>query len=232
MKQLSIILPTYNERYNVIKIIELISSELQDIDYQIIIVDDDSPDQTGDAVRSSFEHNKNIQVFVRKGERGLATAILHGIQRAQGEKILVMDADFNHDPKEVLKMYLLSRDYDIVIGSRFVKGGGMADKKRYWLSLWYNTFLKLLLNSKIRDNLCGFFIISGEKLSCLKLERIFRGYGEYFIRLLYSLQKNGTSFLEVPAFYNLRPYGKSKSRFLNMLWEYTITAVSLRLKLM
>lgn len=229
-KALSIILPTYNERENIIGIIKLISQELKDIDYQVIVVDDDSPDGTGDAVRELFENNPAIEVFIRKGLRGLASAILYGINRAQGEKILVMDTDFNHDPRIIPKMYLLSKDYDIVIGSRFVPGGGMEDKKRYYFSFLYNIFLGILLNSKVRDNLCGYFMVSKKKLEKLNLEDIFCGYGEYFIRLLFYLQKKGCSFLEIPVFYRLRPYGQSKSRFLSMLWHYSVAAIKLRFK--
>lgn len=227
-KALSIILPTYNERENIIQIIKLISLELKDIPHEIIVVDDDSPDGTGDSVKELSRDNPNIELFIRKGQRGLATAILYGIKKAEGEKILVMDTDFNHDPRIIPRMYSLSKDYDIVIGSRFIPGGGMEDKKRYLFSLLYNIFLGILLNSKVKDNLCGYFIVSREKLEGFKLEDIFYGYGEYFIRLIYHLQKEGCKLLEVPVFYKLRPYGQSKSRFLNMLCDYTVTAMRLR----
>lgn len=227
-KELSIILPTYNERDNIIRIIELINSELEGICYQIIVVDDNSPDGTGYAVKQSFENNPNIEVFIREGERGLATAILYGIRKAIGDKILVMDTDFNHDPNIIPIMLKKSNDYDLVIGSRFVKGGGMEDRKRYYYSLIFNKFIQIIINSKIRDNLCGYFLTSREIIQGLNLDKIFYGYGDYFMRLVFYLQKLNCSFIEIPVFYKLRSYGESKSRFLDMLYSYTVAAVRLK----
>jgi dolichol-phosphate mannosyltransferase len=154
-------------------------------------------------------------------ERGLATAIKFGILNSSGEVIVVMDTDFNHEPHMIPQMVKFLEYYDLVTGSRFVMGGGMEDRRRYYYSLYYNVFVRMLLRLQVQDNLSGFYAIRREKLMPLNLAGIFQGYGEYFIRLLYSARRRGYRMLEVPVFYILRRHGQSKSRFLSMLRDYT-----------
>jgi dolichol-phosphate mannosyltransferase len=165
---------------------------------------------------------------VRTQERGLATAIQHGIIHATGDNIVVMDTDFNHDPAILPRMVQLLAYYDLVIGSRYVVGGGMEDRKRYVYSLIYNTFVKIVLWHKIQDNLSGFFAIRRSALMPLDLTAIFRGYGEYFIRLNYAVLHRGYTVLEIPVFYKLRPHGSSKSNFGKMVRDYTLCALQTR----
>jgi len=232
--KISVILPTYNERGNIVPLIEELKVNLAllpEFDYELVVVDDDSPDGTGELVREKYGHDPRVKLFIRKGERGLATAIKHGILHSDGDIIVVMDTDFNHDPKMLPQMVKFLEYYDIIIGSRFTMGGGMEDKWRYRASFLYNLFLRGLLRTQIQDNLSGFFSIRREKLLQMDLDGIFRGYGEYFMRLLFLAWRKGYKMLEVPVFYQLRRHGKSKSRFLSMLRDYTITAFKLRLGL-
>jgi len=229
----SVILPTYNERGNIVPLIETIQRELgaADVSYEIIVVDDDSPDGTALAVRERFGDDLHVRLCVRTEEHGLASAIAHGIRRAEGDVIAVMDTDFNHDPALLPRMVRFLDYYDIIIGSRFTMGGGMEERWRYLASFFYNFFVRVILRTQIQDNLCGFFTIRRQKLLALDIDRIFQGYGEYFMHLLFLAWKMGYDMLEIPVFYRARLYGQSKSRFFRMLWGYSLAALKIRLGL-
>jgi len=229
----SVILPTYNERGNIVPLIEAIQEELgrANISYEVLVVDDNSPDGTAQAVRERFADDPRVRLFVRTEERGLATAIAYGLRRAEGDCVAVMDTDFNHDPAMLPQMVKFLEYYDLIIGSRFVMGGGMDEQWRYYASFLFNFFVRLILRTQIQDNLCGFFTMRRDKLLSMDVERIFRGYGEYFMHLLFLAWKKGYTMLEVPTFYKLRRHGKSKSRFFHMLWSYTLAAIKIRLGL-
>jgi len=227
----SIVLPTYNERDNILELIESIQGYVEPIglDYELVVVDDSSPDGTADVVREKFADNAQIKVMVRT-ERGLATAIKHGILHSTGEIIVVMDTDFNHDPKMIPQMVQFLEYYDIIIGSRFVMAGGMEDRTRYYFSFIYNLFIRLLFQTQVQDNLSGFFSIYREKLMEMDLDRIFYWYGDYFIRLLITAWRKKYAMLEIPVFYRLRMHGHSKTQAVNVLWQYTRSVLRLRLR--
>ena len=228
---ISVILPTYCERDNIENLISAIETSLLPIgrEIEILAVDDNSPDGTAEAVRAHpARPGGQVRSFVRTQERGLATAIRYGIQQSSGDKIVVMDTDFNHSPSNIPQMVELLVEYDLVIGSRFVTGGGMEDRKRYTFSLVYNWFIQLVLRHGIHDSLSGFFAVRRQALFSLDLDGIFRGYGEYFIRLTYNACRRKLKIVEVPVFYTLRQHGFSKSRFGSMLRDYTLTALTLR----
>ena len=230
--QASIILPTYNESGNIIELVEILRDTLakKKISGEIIIVDDNSPDKTGVLAQKYFSHIPEVRVLIRKKIRGLATAIRHGIESAVGEVIVVMDTDFNHNPNLVPKLIDKCSKYDFVIGSRFVKGGGMADKTREKLSYLFNLLIRLILSNPIHDNLSGFFAIRRSRLEELNWDKIFYGYGDFFIRLIYFAKLQDCSFFEVPSFYNHRVYGESKSQFFQMFKDYLNSTLSLRFR--
>ena len=227
----SVILPTYDERDNIVPLVQAIQRELGDagIAYELLIVDDSSPDGTAQVVRDHFGNDERVRLFVRTEDRGLARAIVYGINRAQGDTVAIMDTDFNHDPAMLPQMVKFLEYYDIIIGSRFTMGGGMEDRWRYLGSFMFNFFVRVILRTQIQDNLCGFFTIRRDKLLNMDVERIFDGYGEYFMHLLFLAWRKRYTILEVPVFYIKRPHGKSKSRFLNMLVNYSWTALQVRL---
>ncbi len=227
----SIVLPTYNECKNIADLIDAIEAEVSPLGphLQIVVVDDNSPDGTAEVVQQRIQKpgQAHINLYVRTEECGLASAIKYGLQRSQGDVVVVMDTDFNHDPKMIPQMIDLLKYYDLVIGSRFVMGGGMEEELRYKFSFLYNLFIRVTIRTQIQDNLSGFFAMRRDKLMALDLDRIFRGYGEYFIRLLYVAWRQHYKMLEVPVFYVLRRHGQSKSRFLNMLRDYTLCVLGL-----
>jgi dolichol-phosphate mannosyltransferase len=227
---ISVVLPTYCECGNIRPLIEAIQNNLAPLSWQIeiIVVDDASPDGTAEVVRSTPTlPGVTLQCLVREQERGLASAIKYGILHCSGERVLVMDTDFNHSPDNLRAMAETLDTCDMVIGSRFVKGGGMEDGFRYFSSLLFNLFIRVLLFTPIHDNLCGFFAMKRQTLQNFDLNYIFRGYGEYFIRLVALARRAHLSICEIPVFYTLRKSGESKSHFGSMLRDYTRTTVAL-----
>ena len=170
----------------------------------------------------------NFRVTIRKKERGLATAIRKGLEMAVGEVLVVMDTDFNHEPKLVPKLVEKCSKYDFVIGSRYIRGGGMANKTRERLSYLFNVLVRVMLGSPVHDNLSGFFAMKRLELEKLDFDKIFWGYGEYFIRLIYLAKKQGNTFSELPTFYKDREYGDSKSQFFVMFKDYLSSTINLR----
>lgn len=226
----SVILPTYDEAGNIVKLVEAIQQELdlRRIPHEIIVVDDDSPDQTGILAQKYFSKVPNVRVIIRKKERGLATAIRRGIEAAVGEVIVVMDTDFNHEPKLVPRLVEKCKNYDFVVGSRYIKGGGMANKTRERLSHLFNILVRIIASNPVHDNLSGFFAIRRAELEKLPFDKIFFGYGDYFIRLIYLAKEQGNTFAELPSFYKDREYGASKSKFLEMFRDYLLATLAIR----
>jgi len=227
----SVILPTFDERDNIALLVDAIQNQLDRacLSYEIIVVDDDSPDGTAAVVRDQFGDDDRVRLHVRTEDRGLARSIAHGIRHATADNVAVMDTDFNHDPAMLPQMVRFLEYYDIIIGSRFTVGGGMDEQWRYNGSFVFNFFIRLILHTQIQDNLSGFFTIRREHLLRMDLDRICQGYGEYFMHLLFTAWRMRLSILEVPVHYVKRLHGQSKSRFLRMLWSYSWTAIRVRL---
>jgi len=195
------------------------------------VVDDNSPDGTADVVRAYFATDARVKLFVRVHERGLASAIRYGIDHSDGEILVFMDTDFNHDPVIIPQMIKFLEYYDLIIGSRFVMAGGMEDKFRQFSSRLYNLWIRVLFNTPVHDNLSGFFSIYRAKLVSMDLDQIYYGYGDYFIRLLMVANKRGYNMLEIPVFYRLRMHGHSKTQFVSILKQYSYALLMLRFKL-
>ncbi|MEM7028089.1 MAG: glycosyltransferase [Chloroflexota bacterium] len=229
----SIVLPTYNERDNIVELIEAIHQTLdaEPFDYEMVIVDDNSPDDTGGAVRERYGKDERVALFVRTAEKGLATAIRHGIEKASGDVIVCMDTDFNHDPKMIPQMVEFLKYYDMVIGSRFVMRGGMEDRFRQYASMIYNLGIRIIFQTPVHENLSGFFAMRRKDLLQLDLDAIFYGFGDYFIRLIMLAWQQNYDMLEVPVFYRLRLHGHSKNQFISTFIEYTQALIALRIKL-
>jgi dolichol-phosphate mannosyltransferase len=224
-------LPTYNERTNIVALIQAILEALADLPLkvQVIVVDDNSPDGTAEAIREAFGVSEAVRLIVREEERGLATAIAKGISMADTELIGVMDTDFNHHPRYLLEMIRKVNGADLVIGSRYLPGGGMRTSRfRYWGSWFFNVFIRWGLGSPIKDNLSGFLV--GKRALFLRLRNkpIYFGYGDYAIRLIYHALREGFVLREVPVVYEFRLGGESKTQFSKQLINYTRAVLALR----
>jgi dolichol-phosphate mannosyltransferase len=196
---------------------------------QIIVVDDNSPDGTGDLIEKRFSSRSEVTLLSRKKERGLATAIAAGINLAGTNLVAVMDTDFNHHPKDLPRLLAKMSEADIVIGSRYVPGGGMKTSRlRYWGSWCFNVFIRLILGSPIKDNLSGFLVLKKGVVNRLKDKPIFYGYGDYCIRLIHFARKSGFVIREVPVVYEFRLGGESKTHFVKYLVDYIKATLALR----
>ncbi len=140
-----------------------------------------------------------------------------------------MDADFNHPPELIPKLIDNLKNNDLVIASRFIKGGGMEDRIRYIFTYIFNLFLKYILGFPTMDNMSGFYAIKKEKLNKLPLKEIYQGYGEYHLRLVWYAKKINFKIKEIPVFYQNRKYGKSKSNLIKMFFKYLYLALKLKL---
>lgn len=245
--EISIVLPTFNERDNIVDLIEAIRQEVDPLDlkYEILVMDDKSPDGTAEVLRIQYglspsaDHGESaamggnclIRLHVRRTDKGLAHSIRDGLERAAGQTLIVMDTDFNHNPGMIPQMIDLLRYYDLIIGSRYIMGGGMEDTWRYRSSLLYNMFIRLLFLTQIQDHLSGYFAVRRQRLFELEplFAQIFYGYGDYFIRLLMMAWRNHWSLLEIPVFYDLRRHGESKTGLWRVFREYTVAVLRLRL---
>lgn len=229
MTNLSIVLPTYNEKDNIIDLINKIKDVVKNHSHEIIVVDDNSPDDTFEVCKKYFIDDENIKMILRKANHGLAYSIREGIENAKGEYVVIMDTDFTHDPDLIKQMLNMNTKYNIISGSRFCKGGSMESTMHSILSRVYNKMIKFILQTKIEDNLGGFFCIKHKNLMQLPFEKIFYGYGDYYFRLLYFAKQKNFSIVEIPARYTTRTRGKSKSKFFQMAYKYFVEVIKLKI---
>ena len=230
-KKYSLILPCYNEYKNLRLLIPLIFKCFSKSNYQIIIVDDNSEDLTIKKLKTKFRPNKKIKYILRKKNPSLGLSIKEGIKKSDGNVIIVMDTDFNHSPKDLKKMINLYdlNDYDLICGSRFLKGGFSTTYFRHYCSKIFNLFVNLITRGKISDNMSGFFIIKKSFLNNM-LDKIFYGYGDFYIRLLFYMQKKNLKIRETPVRYAPRKFGQSKTKFVKILFLYSFETAKLIFK--
>lgn len=230
----SVILPTYNERGNIVVLLHNIIRVLSKTKkaFELLVVDDNSSDGTAGAIAKAFGRNTHIRVWVRKAQRGLATAIWFGISRARGEYVVVMDTDLSHSPDVIPRMLAEAITHTLVSGSRYIRGGGMENRKRYWLSMMFNIYLRVLFGIPLTDFLSGYLCMKTDAIRKLvkQYPDIFCGYGDYFMRLISAVAKERGTFFEIPVYYRNRPYGVSKSKFIPMFFSYTKSSLRLRAK--
>lgn len=220
-----------NELENLKELINDINKICEKFTIEIIIIDDNSSDGTD----AYFNGNKsNSTKYIKRViNNSLGASVLEGLNNAKYENIIVMDSDYNHDPKDIIKFFdfIINNNYELISGSRFVKGGFGNNYFRHFSSKIYSLGLSLLLNIDLKDFLSGFFLIKKNVFMSLNnKEKIFYGYGEYYIRLLYSLKKNGRDIKEIPVVYGIRKFGTSKSNFFKMLFSYFYHAIKFKKK--
>lgn len=212
-----VVIPTYNEAENVPKLIgELFALGIPNL--SILIVDDNSPDGTGEiAEEIASRHPDAVHVIKRPGKMGLGTAYITGFRYAldHGARYIIqMDADFSHSPSYIPIMLEKIREYDVVIGSRYVPGGRVDEHwglNRAFLSWWANSvYVPLILGMKIRDATSGFRCYRREFLEAIDLSQI-RSNGYVFqVEMAYLCEKLGFRVVEIPIYFEDRRIGKSK----------------------
>jgi dolichol-phosphate mannosyltransferase len=230
--KISVILPTYNERENIVPLIESLSGvfEGEGLDYQVVVVDDNSPDGTAQAVREKYPDTEKVKLILRNGQRGLATAVKRGIEESSGEVIVLMDVDFSHNPGDLPALLSNIGKYDLVNGSRYLKFGGFRGRSTARIfSMAINCFLRFVLGLKTSDNTNGFLVVKRSLLAGWELDRIFYGYGDFHFRLLYNAFQCNAAVEEVPVIYRPRCKGQTKTRCISDGWGYVLSALKIRL---
>jgi dolichol-phosphate mannosyltransferase len=221
----SVILPCFNERRGITKLIEAVHEELHFIPHEILVVDDNSPDGTFQFVEA--QNYPYVRVFLRTSDYSLAKSIRKGLEEAKGNMLVVMDSDFNHQPHYLPLMIRNLEFFDCVSGSRFVYGGKMVPRWRHISSWIFNIWVRLLTRKYVTDSLYGFFAIRKDVLDKLDFDKIFWGYGDYCIRLMFYLQKLEVSILQFPAKHGERITGIGNRRFGRVLLQYTKATLQL-----
>lgn len=211
-----IVLPTYNESENLPRLVEAIFS-LPVEGISLLVVDDDSPDGTGQiADQLSEQYPGRLSVMHRKGKQGLASAYIRGFQHAlqlDVDAIGMMDSDFSHAPEKLPEMIAALEDADLVIGSRYVPGGSVDRHWPFWrkaLSAWGNFYARTILGLKVRDATTGYRLWRKEKLQVFPLERVLSSGYVFLVELVYIATKLGYRIAEVPIYFADRKWGKSK----------------------
>lgn len=212
-----IVLPTYNEADNIRDMVEtLLGLGLDDL--HLLIVDDNSPDGTGKiADELVAAHPSQVEVVHRAGKEGLGKAYLAGFAHAlaRGAGVIVqMDADFSHSPTYVPTMIAKLADYDVVVGSRYVRGGSVDEKWQYgrWLLSWFanSIYTRIILNCRTRDLTAGFKAWRRDTLLGLDLDRVKSNGYVFQVEMAYLAEHLGYRVLEVPIFFEERRLGTSK----------------------
>jgi dolichol-phosphate mannosyltransferase len=213
-----VVIPTYNEADN----LPLITAELfsQDIaDLQILIIDDASPDGTGQVANklAQEQYPGRLHVIHRQGKLGLGTAYVTGFKKAMelgADFIIQMDADFSHSPTYLPQMLEKIKDYDVVVGSRYVSGGQLDERWSWWrwlLSWWANAiWSRLILNVRTKDATAGFKCWRRSALQRIGLERITSNGYVFQVEMAYVSEKLGFRILEIPIYFEDRRIGQSK----------------------
>lgn len=228
-KNISVILPTYNEEEGISRIINDIRVILKGKNYEIVVVDDDSKDNTPKIIDS---YNKeDITALHRHHKKGILSAIKDGTKAARGSIIVIMDADYSHPPKKVLEMLSYVDKYDIVSCSRFIDGGGIQAPfiQKYSTILLNRTLRLLLFDLGVSDFTGGFHAMKKDKFMDLNL-KYDAIWGEFDMELFYRAKKKGYKIKEIPFIYKYREEGKSKSEnYLKYAYYYWKMALKLRL---
>ena len=210
-----IIIPTYNEKENIENIILKIFSLEKSFD--ILVIDDDSPDETADIVKKLQKkyHNK-LHIQERNEKLGLGTAYIHGFKWALNRKydfIFEMDADFSHNPYDLIKLYKTALNgADLVIGSRYVNGVNIVNwpMSRLLMSFFASKYVKLITGMPIHDSTAGFKCYKRNVLETINLKKIqFIGYA-FQIEMKFKTWKYGFKIVELPVIFTDRTKGSSK----------------------
>jgi len=209
-----VVLPTYNEVENIVQLVP----QLLALPYalRVLVVDDNSPDGTGAlADRLAAAQPERVGVIHRAGKLGLGTAYVAGFKGALAlgaGAVLTMDADFSHHPSHIPAMVAQLGSFDLVIGSRYVRGGRAVDSPpaRRALSRTANAIAHLALNLRARDVTAGFRLYRRAVLESLPLDHIFSSGYSFLIELLYLVERRGWRVAEVPIQFRDRTLGTSK----------------------
>lgn len=232
-----VIIPTYNEKENIENIIRKVFS--LEKKFNILIVEDNSPDGTADIVKSLMKQfPERLFIEERKGKLGLGTAYIHGFRWALERNydfIFEMDADFSHNPDDLLRLYdaVKNKGGDLAIGSRYITGVNVVNwpMGRVLMSYYASAYVRFITGMKVRDTTAGFKCYSSRVLRAIDFEKIrFTGYA-FQIEMKFTAWKLGFTIIEVPIIFTDRTQGSSKMSK-GIFKEAILGVISLRLRSM
>ena len=233
--QTCVIIPTYNEKDNISDLVHQILA--LPVEAHVIIVDDNSPDGTGQVADALAGQNDKVSVIHRPGKLGLGTAYIAGFKQGLSdgaERLITMDADFSHDPAYIPALVALAEQYQITIGSRYIPEGGVRnwDIRRRVLSWTANNFARSALNLKAHDCTAGFRCYHREVLQSIELDQIFSNGYSFLVEMIFKCQRQGFTMGEIPIIFVNRTRGSSKISQREIYKAiYTVTRLALsRLK--
>ena len=236
-KEVSIILPTYNEEKNIKKLVEELRKEFKKIEYEIVILDDNSKDKTPEII-DKLAKKGDVLAIHRYGKKGYFSAYQDAIFMANGEYVLTMDSDLSHPPK-IARGFLNHKDnFDIVSGSRYMKGAGMvAPFSRKYGSSFLNKICAAVIGLRLTDIAGDFHLIRKDKFMELEF-RYAPVFGEFDFELLHRAVQKGFKIKEIPFVYKFREEGESAMgsgandalKLVKFAWAYFKMALKLRFK--
>jgi glycosyltransferase involved in cell wall biosynthesis len=208
-----VIIPTYNEKDNISELVKQILA--LPVNAQVIVVDDNSPDGTGQIAHQLAAQNPRVSVIHRAGKLGLGTAYIAGFKKGLAEgadRLITMDADFSHDPAYIPALVALADHYHITIGSRYIPQGGVVnwEWQRRFLSWGANAFARAVLGLKANDCTAGFRCYHREVLLNIDLDKIFSNGYSFLVEMLFKCQRQGYQVGEIPITFANRERGQSK----------------------
>ena len=224
MPQLSIVVPTFNEAGNVAELRDRVSAALPGVDWELIFVDDDSPDGTTERLVELAQQDRRVRCMLRIGRRGLSSACVEGLLAASAPFVAVIDADLQHDETKLPLMLELLQDpeIDVVVGSRYAGSGSVEgwDRSRLSMSRMATRLARLVLHADLKDPMSGFFMIRREVLlRCVRAG--VSGVGFKILLDLFATSPTPLRFREVPYTFRSRHSGESKLDT-NVAWEYVV----------
>jgi len=210
-----VIIPTYQEKENIESIVSAITA--LPVRFDILIIDDNSPDGTADLVKNMQSNHPNLYIIEREGKLGLGTAYISGFKWALEKDysfIYEMDADFSHDPRDLIRLYKACKEEgaDLAIGSRYISGVNVVNwpLSRVLMSYFASIYVRIITGMKIMDTTAGFKCYKREVLESIQPDKIRSvGYG-FQIEMKFTAWKLGYKIVEVPIIFTDRKMGASK----------------------
>ncbi len=221
-KRVTVLIPTYNEKENIEELIQEILKLSLDFDLTVLVADDNSPDGTGEIVQKLSQKDRRVHVLVRKKRRGRGAGGIDGFKAAlklNPDYVVEMDGDFSHQPRFIPLLLDKGEKYDLVIGSRFVKGGKDLNRNfiRKLITLFVRKFIKRQFRIPIKDVSSGFRCFKREVLEKIDLDDLISVGPSVVLEILYKVYLMDFVIGEVPIVFVDRKKGKTKLNFLTLM---------------
>lgn len=223
-----VMIPTYNEGENIKGLInDIFSLPLEKMALEIVVVDDNSPDGTAGIVQDMSLKDSRIHLIVRKDEKGRGTAGIRGMLYALSkgaDYIIEMDSDYSHNPRYIPEIIKEMGEYDVVIGSRGIKGGGEIGRNiaRQMITKFANFYIRHVMGLKIRDCTSGYRCFSREAIQSLNLDKMVSVGPSIVEEILYACHLKGYRIKEIPIIFEERRKGKSTKdlkQYIDTMWK-------------